>query len=144
MCVYVRACVCVRAHRALHRVASWISAVHVVRRPARAGTSLSVASVCTPCPDLCLSTAGFGLGERPLARHCPAWRSLQNNGAWRVSAAVSGAGVCLTLAGEWQEVVRCARWRWRERPVRRLPQGLSRWGRSRVSLDPSVVWGELA
>ena len=34
----------------------------------------------------------------------------------------------LTLVGEWQEVVRCSRWRWRERPVRRLPQGLSRWG----------------
>lgn len=68
MCVCVRACV--RAQRALHRVASRISVVHVVRHPTRAGASLSVASVCTPRPDLCLSTASFGLGEGPLARHC--------------------------------------------------------------------------
>ena len=75
--------------------ASWVSAVRVVRRPARAGTSLSVASVWPPCPALCLSTAGFGLGERALGRHCPAWRSLQNNGGNR-------SGIRESLSGKDQ------------------------------------------
>ena len=44
------------------------------------GLHFSVASACPSCPTPNLSSAGFGLGERTLARHCPAWSSLQKNG----------------------------------------------------------------
>ena len=69
------------------------------------GLHFSVASACPSCPTPNLSSAGFGLGERTLARHCPAWSSLQKNGeqtrCWEELEEPCPWFRSLLLVGEW-------------------------------------------
>ena len=104
MCVCVRACV----HMLDTALGSQTVCSHLLDLggdlPGQ-GLHFSVASACPSCPTPNLSSAGFGLGERTLARHCPAWSSLQKNGeqtrCWEELEEPCPWFRSLLLVGEW-------------------------------------------